>query len=111
MEHPLQSWCYCALDHHRHQLISWITIILGEAYPSTIIEWFVTFKRNKLLGLLYNNAFDVFSNALLGIMYLALYIAIRRYNQSLMVIAAFLSFLGIIVFVATRAVLCQYTSC
>ncbi|MGD9092995.1 MAG: hypothetical protein PVF74_09100 [Anaerolineales bacterium] len=74
-------------------LIQWISIILGEAYPSTIIDWFVLFQRSKIIALLYINAFDVFSIALLGIMYLALYIALQRYNQSLLVIAAFLAFL------------------
>ena len=84
-------------------LIQLLVIILGEAYPTTIIDWFSLFQRNKILGLFYINAFDIFSIALLGIMFLALYIALRRYNESYMAIAVFLVFLGITVFVSARA--------
>jgi uncharacterized membrane protein YgdD (TMEM256/DUF423 family) len=84
-------------------MIQLLVIMFGETYPTTIIEWFALFQRNKILGLFYINAFDIFSIALLGIMFLALYIALRRYNESLMLIATFLALLGIVVFVSTRA--------
>jgi hypothetical protein len=75
----------------------------GEALPATMDDWFLLFQRNKILGLIYLNALDPFSIALLGMMFLALYIALGRDNQSLMTIAAFFAFLGIAVFVSTRA--------
>ncbi|MBN1312850.1 MAG: DUF4386 family protein [Anaerolineae bacterium] len=75
----------------------------GEPFPSTVNDWFSLLQRSRLLGILYLNALDVFSIALLGVMFLALYIALKQYNESYMAIAAFFSFLGVGIFVATRA--------
>ena len=84
-------------------LIQMLVIIFGDAYPATVEDWFSLFQRSKILGLLYLNALDVFSIAFLGTMFLALYIALKRGNQSYMVIAAFFALIGIAVFVAPRA--------
>jgi hypothetical protein len=84
-------------------LTQMLVIVFGEAYPATIEDWFSLFQRSKVLGLLYLNALDVFSIAFLGTMFLALYVALRRGNESYMVIAAFLAFIGVAVFVAPRA--------
>ena len=48
----------------------------GEALPATMDDWFLLFQGNKILGLIYLNALDPFSIALLGMMFLALYIAL-----------------------------------
>jgi hypothetical protein len=78
-------------------------MISGVTYPATPAEWFALFQRDKILGLLFLNAPDVLSIALLGIMFLALTMVLKRYNPSAMVIAAFIAFLGIALFVSTRA--------
>ncbi len=78
-------------------------ILVGDPYPTSSLEWFTLFADNKLLGLLALNVFDVVSIALLGIMFLALYMALRRGNESIGLIAAFFALLGIAVFVASRA--------
>ncbi len=78
-------------------------ILVGDEYPTQALEWFSLFEDNKLLGLLALNVFDVISIALLGVMFLALYIALRRANESIMLIAVFFALLGITVFVASRA--------
>ena len=78
-------------------------ILVGDPYPTSSLEWFTLFADNKLLGLLALNVFDVVSIALLGIMFLALYMALRRWNESIGLIAAFFALLGIAVFVASRA--------
>jgi hypothetical protein len=75
----------------------------GEPFPITVADWFSLFQRSRLLALLYLNALDVFSIALLGIMFLALYMALKHLNESYMAIAAIFSFLGVGIFVATRA--------
>jgi len=75
----------------------------GEPFPSAVEGWFSLLQRSRLLGLLYLNALDVFSIALLGIMFLALYTALKQFSESYMVIAAFFSVLGMSIFVATRA--------
>jgi hypothetical protein len=80
-----------------------IIATLGEPYPVTMEEWFKMFQRSKILGLFYLNAFDIFSIAFLGLMFLALYIALRNVNPSFMLIAAFFAFLGVAIFVSSRA--------
>jgi hypothetical protein len=80
-----------------------VVIILGETYPATMADWFALLQRDKILGLLYLNALDTFSIALLGLMFVAVCVALRRVNPSFVAIAAFFALLGIAVFVSTRA--------
>ncbi|MBE0689900.1 MAG: hypothetical protein IH587_07240, partial [Anaerolineae bacterium] len=47
----------------------------GRPFPSTINDWFALFAESRLLGLLYLNALDMISIALMGPMFLALYMA------------------------------------
>ena len=79
-----------------------LTMIFGGAYPTTMEDWVSLLQRNKILGLLYLNALDIFSIALVGTMFLALYIALRRVNESYMAIAAFFAFIGVAAFVVPR---------
>jgi hypothetical protein len=90
-------------------LTQMLVIIFGEQYPATVEDWFSLFQHNKILGLLYINALDIFSIAFLGTMFLALYIALRRNNESYMAIAAVIAFLGIAVFVTPRVVMVSAT--
>lgn len=80
-----------------------IILIFGDPFPTTIEGWFALFQRNKLLGLWYLNALDIVSFALLGIMFLALYVALRRVSPSWPVIAAYFALLGAVVFIVPRA--------
>ena len=77
--------------------------LAGEPYPTAAGDWLSLFQRSKVLGLLYLNALDVFSIAILGVMFLALYVALRRTSESYMAIAALLAFVGIAAFVSSRA--------
>jgi hypothetical protein len=77
--------------------------LAGEPYPIIASGWLSLFQRSKVLGLLYLNALDVFSIAILGAMFLALYVALRRTSESYMTIATFFAFIGIVVFVSSRA--------
>jgi hypothetical protein len=83
-------------------LIQILAMVFGEPFPTTMADWFSLFQRSKILGLLYLNALDIFSIAILGVMFLALYMALRRVNGSFMAVAAFLAFIGIAVFIAPR---------
>ena len=80
-----------------------IIIVSGEAYPTTPESWFALFQRNPLLGFIFLNAFDILSIAILGLMSLALYVALRSTNPSYMAVATFFAFLGVAVFVSARA--------
>jgi hypothetical protein len=88
-------------------IIQTLVIILGdmfwEPFPTTVESWLQLFGRNKILGLFYLNALDIVSISLLGIMFLALYRALKAYDRVLMPIAAGFAFIGITVFTATRS--------
>jgi len=79
-----------------------IILIFGDPFPTTIEGWYALFQRNKLLGLWYLNALDIVSFALLGIMFLALYVALRRVRPSWMLIAIYIALLGVVVFIVPR---------
>lgn len=82
--------------------ISEYAFIRWDAFPTSTEDWFLLFQRSKLLGLLYLNALDIISITLLGVMFLALFAALRDVNPSSMSIAAFFSFLGVTAFVVPR---------
>jgi hypothetical protein len=82
-----------------------VTLLAGYPYPANPEAWFQLFQRSKILGLIYLNAFDVFSIGILGLMFLALAAALWQVNPSLTAMAAFTAFLGIAVFVASRALM------
>jgi hypothetical protein len=84
-------------------LSQFLIFFSGEAYPTTPQGWFDLFQRNRILGLFFLNALDIISVSLLGVMFLALYVALRRTYPSSMAIGAFFAFLGIAVFVSARA--------
>jgi hypothetical protein len=78
-------------------------LIVGkEPYPTAIEGWYAIFQRSKLLGLWYLNALDILSFALLGIMFLALYLALKPVHPSRMIIALYFAMLGVVVFIVPR---------
>lgn len=79
-----------------------IILIAGDPFPTTIEGWFALLQRNKLLGLWYLNSLDIVSFALLGLMFLALYVALRHTRPSWMLIALYFALLGVVVFVVPR---------
>jgi hypothetical protein len=83
-------------------LIEFSLLFLGQPYPTTIEGWFALIQHSKLLGLWYLNALDILSFALLGIMFLALHMALRRFRPSWMLIALYLALLGVAVFIVPR---------
>lgn len=83
-------------------LIEFSLLIVGEPYPTTIEGWYALVQRSKLLGLWYLNALDILSFALLGIMFLALYMALRRARPAWMLIALYFALLGVVVFIVPR---------
>jgi len=83
-------------------LIEFGILIFGEPYPADIEGWYALVQQSKLLALWYLNALDIISFVLLGIMFLALYVALRRVHPSWMLIALYLALLGTAVFVVPR---------
>jgi hypothetical protein len=79
-----------------------ILLLFGDPFPSTSEGWFALVQRNRLLALWYLNALDILSFALLGIMFLALYVALRPVHPSRILIALYLALLGVVVFIVPR---------
>jgi hypothetical protein len=72
-----------------------IIIFTVSPPPSTVIGWFTLFQNNKLLGLLSFELLFIVYGALSIPMSLALYIALRRTNQSFTAIYLALSLVGV----------------
>ena len=83
-------------------LSQFVILVFGEPFPTSSEGWFALVERSKLLGLWYLNALDIVSWMLLGIMFLALYVALRRLCPSWMLIALYFALLGVVVFVVPR---------
>ncbi len=70
--------------------------------PSTVVEYFALFQKNKLLGLLDLDFLMLIDQLLMVPIILAVYVALRRTSESLMLISAALGFLGIAAYCASR---------
>jgi hypothetical protein len=77
-------------------------MILGDPFPETIKEWFALAQRSKLLTLWYLNSLDIVSFVLLGIMFLALYVALKHAHPSWSLIALYFAVLGAVTFIVPR---------
>ena len=82
-----------------------ISLFSAQKQPGPIIDWFTLLQNNRLLGLSYLNLFDMVDYALVGLMFLALYLALRRANKSYMAIATSLGLIGITVYFASNTAL------
>jgi Domain of unknown function (DUF4386) len=70
--------------------------------PTTIMGYFALFQSNKLIGLIDFYLLEVVAYTLFIPLFLAFYIALRRYNESYMMLAMILASIGIAVFLATN---------
>ena len=79
---------------------------------ASALDWFRLFQENRLVGLTFLNFFDIVEYALLGLVFLALYGALKNSNrsagasnQSAMVIATVCGLIGITVYFASNQAL------
>ena len=79
-----------------------ISLFSAQKQPDTMTGWFTLLQNNRLLGLSYLNLFDIVDYALVGLMFLALYVALRRASKSYMAIATTLGFVGIAAYFASN---------
>lgn len=77
-------------------------IFITNPPPSTVIDYFTLFQNNKILGLLDLDLLLIVINILLILIYLALYIALGRFNQSYTAIALTIGLVGTTLFFASR---------
>jgi hypothetical protein len=64
-------------------------------WPSSAMDWYTLLEDNTLVGLILLNVVDLVNYCLVGLMFLALYGALRRANKSAMVIACGLVGIGV----------------
>jgi hypothetical protein len=69
------------------------------------VDWFKLFQDNRLVALTFLNFFDLIEYALLGLIFLALYTALKQTNRSAMVIAVTAGLIGIAVYFASNQAL------
>jgi hypothetical protein len=82
-----------------------IIALAMERYPVTTVEWFTMFNRSNFLGLVYLNALDGFSIAVLGLLYIGLWAAFKGDQPAHAHIALYLAVIGVSIFVATRGIM------
>jgi hypothetical protein len=80
-------------------------ILAGGNFPADAAGWADLFQRNRVLGLLYLNALDSLSIAVLGLLFLALCAALWDSNRSLSAAGGFFALLGIPVFIIPRVLM------
>jgi hypothetical protein len=81
-------------------------ITTAPTTPPTIVSaWFALLQSDPLVGLPWLNVFDLVNYALVGVMFLALFVALRRVNRSGMAIAIGLGLIGIAIAFASNQAL------
>lgn len=71
--------------------------------PDTVTEWFTLFQDNAFVGLLDMDLLLIVDYALMGVVFLALWAALRRGNQSLMAMALTSELVGVTTYFASTA--------
>ena len=79
-----------------------LTVFITWGQPETALGWFTLFEDSKLAGLLAFELLLVISTALGIATTLALYVALRGVNESLMAIALFVGLLEAVAFIMAR---------
>ncbi len=84
-------------------------VILGEVIfqavsplPGTVVDWFDLFQRNRLIGLIEFWGMEAVMYIMFIIVFLALYVALKKVDRTRMLIAATFAFIGIGIFLATN---------
>lgn len=70
--------------------------------PTTVMGYFTLFQSNQLIGLIDFYLLEVFAYILFVPLFLALYISLKRFNESYTIIAISLAILGVAIFLATN---------
>jgi hypothetical protein len=84
-----------------------IVLFTGQTPPSKVGEWFTLLQNNSLLGVSLLNMFDVVDYALVGIMFLGLYVALKQTNENYMTLAAITGLVGVTIYLASNTAFCM----
>ena len=86
----------------RRNIAAEISLFSEYKTPINVSNWFALLQSNRLLGLSYLNVFDLANYALVGLIFLALFAALKRVSISYMAIATTLGFVGIAVYFSSN---------
>jgi len=76
--------------------------ILSIEPPSSAFDWFALLQDNQFLGLILLGLFDIVNYLLVGLVFLALYGALRQANKVAMAIATACCLVGVAVYLASN---------
>ena len=79
-----------------------VVVLAFYPQPGTVESWFKLFQSNKLIGILDYWGLEIIMYLLFILVFLAIYVVLRKINKSLMAIAITLALLGIGIFLATN---------
>jgi len=89
----------------RRNLGAEIELFSPVSSPETVSNWFALLQNNRLIGLAYLNIFDLVHYGLAGLVFLALFVVLRRTNKSLILISTTSGLVGITVYFASNTAL------
>jgi hypothetical protein len=72
-----------------------VAVFIAYPLPETVVDWFALFQSHRLVGLVDMDVLLLVDNALLGLMFLALYAALAPSKRALMTIAVTLELMAI----------------
>jgi len=98
-----------ALVFRRNLGVAEVPLLTGYSSPSTVAGWFALLHNNPLLGLTLLNVFDIADYALVGLMFLAVAVALRQTNKSYALIAATLCLLGVGVYFVSNSAFAMFS--
>lgn len=82
--------------------LSEVIVLAFYPQPGTVSGWFMLFQSNKFIGLLDFWGLEVPMYGMFILVFLALYVVLRKANEGLMAIAVIIALLGIGIFLATN---------
>ena len=75
---------------------------IPDPMPSSALEWFTLLQNDPYIGLSLLNIYDLINFALVGLIFLALYGALRNVNRGIMVMATSFGLIGVAVYLASN---------
>lgn len=79
-----------------------IPVFLVSPPPTTVLDWFTLFHRNAFLGLLDLDLLMLIGIAMSGLIYFALFGALRQANRPLMALGTLIGLVGVTVYFASN---------
>ena len=83
-------------------MLAQVVVFILWPPPQTVQGFFNLFQQNKLLGLLSMDLLYLLNNALLIVIYLALFAALKKESESAMLVALVLGLVGIAAYYASN---------